>query len=138
MNSYTFKELDKSKIVEELLKFINNVKSDLDIIFPYNVHYLLLNQEITNMIVNKKLNDDIKIKLLYYYNSNTKPIIKKISPFVSSRKLEFPINDLYLFIRDGNDFLIIDIDKLPSINKIIDLDELTFHNDNNIIENEQR
>ena len=133
MNSYTSKELNKSKIVEELLKFIRYVKSDLDIIFPYNVDYLLLNQEITNMIVNKKLNDNIKIKLLYYYNSNTKPIIKKISPFVFSRRLEFPINDLYLFIRDSNDFLIIDIDKLSSINKIINLDESKFHNDNNII-----
>jgi predicted thioredoxin/glutaredoxin len=65
MRSFIFKELDKAKIVEELLKFISNVKSDLDIIFPYNVHHLLLNQEIANMIVNKKLNGNIIIKLLY-------------------------------------------------------------------------
>ena len=137
MNSYTSKELNKSKIVEELLKFIRNVKSDLDIIFPYNAHYLLLNQEITNMIVNKKLNDNIKIKLLYYYNSNTKHIIKKISPYVFSTRLEFPINDLYLFIRDSNDFLIIDTDKSSHINKIIILDESKLHNDNNINENDR-
>jgi signal transduction histidine kinase len=136
MRSFIFKELDKAKIVEELLKFISNVKSDLDIIFPYNVHHLLLNQEIANMIVNKKLNGNIKIKLLYYYNSNTKPIIKKISPFVLSKRLEFSINDLYLFIRDSNDFLIIDIDKLSAINKIIGLHEFKFHNYNNMIEND--
>jgi signal transduction histidine kinase len=135
MSSYTFKELDKSKIVEELFKFINNVKSDLDIIFPFNIHYLLLNQEITNIIINKKLKDNIKIKLLYYFNSNTKHIIKKISPYVFSKRLEFPINDLYLFICDSNNFLIIDIDK-SSINKIIDIDESKLHNDNNLNEND--
>jgi signal transduction histidine kinase len=110
MSSCFFEEKTKDKIHDELLKFINDVKTDLDIAFPLYVNYSLINAEIINAIVNKKLKDSINTKLLYCYNDNTKIIIGKISPFVFSKRLEFSINNFYIFIRDSYDFLVIDMD----------------------------
>jgi hypothetical protein len=129
MNSWIFEELNKSKIHDNLLKFINEVKSNLDIVFPKYVNYFLINQEITNAIINKKLNENIIIRLLYCYNDNTKNIVKRLSPFLFSKILEYPINDVYLFIRDNNDFLILDINKTLSVSKKMNSSSNTASND---------
>jgi signal transduction histidine kinase len=127
MSSCFFEEKKKDKINDELLKFISDVKTDLDIAFPLYVNYSLINVEIINAIVNKKLKDSIITKLLYCYNDNTKVIIRKISPFVFSKRLEFPINNFYVFIRDSNDFLVIDIDR-SSFNDANKSKEFNFNN----------
>src|SRR5690349_900631 len=110
MSSCFFEEKKKDGIHHELLKFINDANTDLDIAFPLHVNYSLINVEIIKAIVNKKLKDNVVTKLLYCYNDNTKIIIRKISPFVFSKRLQFPINNFYIFIRDSKDFLVIDID----------------------------
>jgi len=122
-----FQEKEKSKIHDELLKFIKDTKVKLNIVFPEHVDHLLISKEITNTIASKKLKDNINTKLLYSYNENTKTIIKRISPFVLLKRLEFSVNDSYIFLRDDHDFFIIDPNKL-SLHKLINSKKYDFNN----------
>lgn len=112
-----FQEKGKSKTYDELLRFIKDTKVKLDIVFPESVNYSLISEEITTTIASKKIKDNINTKLLYCYNENTKPIVKRISPFVYLKRLGFSVNDSYIFIRDDHDFLVIDPNKsfLPKL-----------------------
>lgn len=107
-----YEEKEKSNIHDDLLRFIKDTKVKLNIVFPEYVNHFLISEEIATTISSKKLEDNINIKLLYYYNENTKPIIKRISPFVFLKRLEFSVNDSYIFLRDDHDFFVIDSSKL--------------------------
>jgi hypothetical protein len=122
-----FQEKEKSKIHDELLKFIKDTKVKLNIVFPEHVDHFLISKEITNTIASKKLKDNINTKLLYSYNENTKTIIKRISPFVLLKRLEFSVNDSYIFLRDDHDFFIIGPNKL-SLHKLINSKKYDFNN----------
>ena len=118
VNSYLFEEGTINKVQYETINFINCTKNNLNIIFPYFIHQVLINNDIIKSIISKKLNDDIIIKMLYPYNENNKKIIKKITPSVLLKRLEFSNSSLYVFLRDNSDYLVVDV--VSSLNRKID------------------
>lgn len=110
-NSCITKEKDKLQVKDEVSKYISDTKSDLLIILPEFIENTLLAQSISDTIVSKKLRDNINIKVLYCYNENTRSVIRRISPFALIKRLDKPISDSYIFIRDSNNLLLIDPNK---------------------------
>ena len=75
-----FQEKEKSTAHDELLKFVQDTRAKLNIVFPENIDHFIISEQIANAMVSKKLRDNINIKLLHHYNENIKLIIKRISP----------------------------------------------------------
>jgi len=126
-NSCLFEESNISKVQQEMINFINNTKNDLNIIFPHYINDILINNDVIKNILSKKLNEDITIKILYQYNENNKKIIKKITPFVLMKRLEFSISSTYTFFCDSSDYLAVDLNNNSTRNQ-----PKEFKNANNI------
>ncbi len=135
-NSCLFEESTLTKVQYEIINFINNAKNDLNVIFPYYINDILINNDIIKKILSKKLDDDITIKVLYQYNDNNKKIIKKITPFVLQKRLEFSISSNYTFFRDGSDYLVVDINSNSNRNQSKDFKNAANTNNKKIFSNE--
>jgi hypothetical protein len=74
-----FTELsDNQKILKEFLKFITFTKFKLDIVFPEFINPSIVSQVFINLVIRKKIKDNMNIKLLYYNTKDSKSTFKRI------------------------------------------------------------